>query len=238
MLYARLNLKSGGTGWIAIPLSMWHRHATADLAVAPMAAESDEPDFMFFSLAGTGTEARLSEEEIGPGDEVFTAGLFVHRSGLERNVPIIRVGNLAAMPDEPIDLPEWGRMDAYLIEARSIGGLSGSPVFVHYGSVRVRDGKLVHAPTSAGIFLLLGVMHGHFDGGLSPLDTADGPDGARERVNVGIAIVVPVERLIVLLDEPELAANKKRSLEARASGDFRAMYLEDVSGTRPESPSG
>ena len=45
-------------------------------------------------------------------------------------MPILRMGNLAAYPQERVQV-EGVEMDAYLIEARSIGGLSGSPVFYH-----------------------------------------------------------------------------------------------------------
>jgi hypothetical protein len=49
-------------------------------------------------------------------------GLFSEHQGAERNIPIVRVGNIAAMPEEPVLTTSWGAIDAYLIEARSIGG--------------------------------------------------------------------------------------------------------------------
>jgi hypothetical protein len=46
-------------------------------------------------------------------------------------------------------------------EARSIGGLSGSPVFVSMAPTRIIDG---HTQFTWGAqFLSLGLMHGHFD---------------------------------------------------------------------------
>jgi hypothetical protein len=54
--------------------------------------------------------------------------LRAHHTGDLKNVPIVRVGNLASYPSEQIQTRAFGRMEAYLIEARSIGGLSGSPV--------------------------------------------------------------------------------------------------------------
>ena len=41
----------------------------------------------------------------------------------------MRMGNVALMAGEPIPAHDYN-MDAHLIEARSIGGLSGSPAFV------------------------------------------------------------------------------------------------------------
>jgi hypothetical protein len=64
--------------------------------------------------------------------------------GRHQNVPIVRVGNFASYPAEQIQTG-FGRMDAFLIEARSIGGLSGSPVFVHIGNVRVVEVQLKSA---------------------------------------------------------------------------------------------
>jgi len=40
-------------------------------------------------------------------------------------------GNIAAMPEELIEVRDFGMMQAYLVESRSLGGISGSPVFVH-----------------------------------------------------------------------------------------------------------
>ncbi len=96
---------------------------------------------------------------IGIGDEVIIAGAFFGHIGETRNIPIIRVGNIAAMPEEPVPT-DYGFMDAYLIEARSIDGLSGSPVFVHLG---LRP----PVPTTTPIELirthyLIGLVQGHY----------------------------------------------------------------------------
>lgn len=39
---------------------------------------------------------------VGVGDEVFITGLFANFAGKVPNVPIVRVGNLAAYPEERI----------------------------------------------------------------------------------------------------------------------------------------
>jgi hypothetical protein len=56
-------------------------------------------------------------------------GLFKSHYGEQRNIPIIRIGNIAALPEEPVQTHYCGPTDAYLVEVRSIAGLSGSPVF-------------------------------------------------------------------------------------------------------------
>ena len=78
----------------------------------------------------------IHSEGIGIGDEVFMVGLFHRHTGRDRNEPIIRVGNIASLPSAPVPLDEGEKAEAILIEPRSIGGLSGSPVFVHMGYTR------------------------------------------------------------------------------------------------------
>ena len=43
------------------------------------------------------TEALIQEKKIGVGDEVAVVGLFRNHAGRKRNIPIVRIGNIAAM---------------------------------------------------------------------------------------------------------------------------------------------
>lgn len=196
----RLNKRTGGTGWMLTAASDWTVHDTEDVAALSIDWPRDEFEYIFFRLtdANTATDEVIEREAIGVGDEVFLTGLFANHPGLEQDIPIVRVGNIAAMPSEPISLKDWGKMVAYLVEARSVGGLSGSPVFVHHGIVKIQDGKLVTASSATGVFRLLGLMHGHFDGGLVEADTPVNHID-RERVNMGIAVVVPIKRVLEVI---------------------------------------
>src|SRR5208282_4021803 len=82
------------------------------------------PALMF---AGDGV---VKSQNLGIGDEIFVAGLFKNAKGTTKNIPIIRVGNVAMMPGEKILYPSKDEPDrmiyANLLEAHSIGGLSGS----------------------------------------------------------------------------------------------------------------
>jgi hypothetical protein len=52
----------------------------------------------------------IQNGKVGPGDEVFTIGLFSKMSGKGRNFPIVRTGNIAMMPSEPIpgiNISDW-----------------------------------------------------------------------------------------------------------------------------------
>ena len=76
-------------------------------------------------------DVQIRSLNVGIGDELITVGLFTQRHGAQKKIPIVRSGIIAAMPDEPFEDQNTGKpYHAYLVEARSIGGLSGSPVFV------------------------------------------------------------------------------------------------------------
>jgi len=153
-----------------------------------------EADHLFFPRSMILTAALVKELDIGVGEEVMITGLFAHHVGNTRNVPIVRVGNLAAYPSEPVQTMAFGTMNAYLIEARSIGGLSGSPVFVHPGTVRILQGQPQF--TSESAFYLMGLIHGHYD-----QKVGEFAGNARiESVNSGIALVVPIEDILNFID--------------------------------------
>jgi hypothetical protein len=132
------------------------------------------------------TPEMMRSNEVALGDEVFVSGLFRHHYGTNRNIPIVRVGNLAAMDEEKVSTRTLGLIDAYLIEARSTGGLSGSPVFVNLGIHRMIGGKIKQVSGDRPMFFLLGLVHGHYD-----IPLGDAGTGSNESVNAGIAIVVP-----------------------------------------------
>jgi hypothetical protein len=80
-------------------------------------------------------------------------------------MPIVRHGNVAMLPTEQVQT-DLGYTDAYLVEVRSIGGLSGSPVFVRHTigfPVQRTDGSSDMAFANGPATTLLGLMHGHWD---------------------------------------------------------------------------
>jgi hypothetical protein len=213
----RLNMQGGKAVWADIDPSMFvshpdHPHIEAvDAAVAPVGL-TDAVDYMTVPTRMFVTDDRIRTNRIGVGDEVFVSGLFWNHHGKDRNLPIVRVGNIAGMPEEKVETKKYGDVDAYLVEARSIGGLSGSPVFVHLGLTRVVDKAVKFAQgTDYGVFYLMGVMQGHWDSN-ALLDVDEFPeddDLGRERVNMGIAIVTPINKVLEILEQPELKRHKQ-----------------------------
>jgi len=161
-VFLRTNTKDGSAKLIAIKIDSWRFHptdSTVDVAAVRLVL-SNEFDFMQVPITMAATPDIVLENAIGIGDEVFIAGLFHKHSGTLRNIPIIRVGSIAAIREERIPTKRFGLIDAYLIEARSIGGISGSPVFAYCGHERIVNRQLI---TPRGTFWLLGLIHGHFD---------------------------------------------------------------------------
>ncbi|NGO50402.1 hypothetical protein [Allomesorhizobium camelthorni] len=215
-LIGRLNSKEGKAELGKLPApDEWFTHPSnsqCDIAVVPFSASPETFDYKGVDLIkNILTEDFIRENEVGPGDMVFTAGLLTRHFGVSKNIPIVRSGNIAAMPDEPIDLVDLGHQEVYLIESRSIGGLSGSPVFLSSSAARVRGGTLVLDPMKQE--RLIGVNIGLFQ--LQPsidrarTDEAERRDHFLEMMSAGIAIVVPIQRAIeIIRDRPDMIEHR------------------------------
>lgn len=202
-VFVRLNLSKGST-LVRTGIDDWVTHPTdptVDVAVL-RAGVPEEADHLVYPVTRFASHEVVREQSIGIGEEVFLTGLFVNHFGQSRNIPIVRVGNIAAMPEEAV-ATRLGPMEAYLVEARSIGGLSGSPVFVHLGIARSIDGQVKFAQ-GGPIFFLLGLMHGHWDVTELDVDDAMLDEPSRRNINMGIGIVVPAWKISDVLDQPHL----------------------------------
>lgn len=207
-VYIRLNFKDSAD-YVPIPIDQWVSHpcdGTVDASVLAWGPPTDIIDYTVIPADKmTATEEVIKAEDIGCGDEVFLTGLFVNHYGKYKNQPIVRTGNIALMPEEPVATRALGAIDAYLVEARSIGGLSGSPVFVHPGIFRAGKGE---ARLRGNTFYWLGLMHGHWDlptDASVSLDTLD-----KERVNMGIAIVVPSTKILEVINQERFVLDRQR----------------------------
>lgn len=175
------------------------------------------------------TDEIIRGKSIGVGDEIFMTGLFIHLAGAARNQPIVRMGNIAMMPDEPIP-SEVGPVEGILIESRSIGGLSGSPAFVRE---TIQMGL--------GAFHLLGLVHGHWD--IPPEQVGDSArpnaNDAVANVNMGIAVVVPAAKIREVLFQPQLVEERQQEDEQwRQDHTPRLDEGNDAATTPQEKHSG
>jgi hypothetical protein len=241
----RLTLRTESThvlsNWVDVRLEDWHVHPDPTVDAAVMVMKTLRMyDMEVIYPRMTLTQAVIEKEGVGVGAEVFMTGLFANHPGQDRNLPIVRVGNIAAMPqqDEKVYSKSFGDMDAFLIEARSLGGLSGSPVFTYPGTVKVKENRhnkteLIRVTRPTSVCYWMGLVHGHYDGHRSKVDRpalvgTDAESGAavedetsageRERVNVGIAIVVPASRILEIFELPAL-----KELEQAAAAATRVV---------------
>jgi hypothetical protein len=219
----RMNTKSGEAVGYEVPIDRWLFHpdeSEVDVAVFPYFL-STELDHLAIRDNTIIEDVNAREENIGLGDEVFVAGMFYDRIGNERNIPIVRVGNIAAMPHPGERVRTlMGLIDAYLIEVRSLGGISGAPVFVNLGVTRNIKGQIRHSQQEFSPSYLIGLIHGHYDYRIKHTagvdNESEGEPGVierEERINKGIAIVVPSNKILEVINQPVLKDAEKRARE-------------------------
>jgi hypothetical protein len=208
--YIRANLKSGKSEHFGLGDIKWFFHPDetrpTDVAAYPFALPKkilQEIDFEAIPVASFLSDDTRIKEGIGEGDEVFMVGLFSRHTGSQKNLPIIRMGTIAMISEELVHTTLYGSIEAYLIEARSIKGLSGSPVFV-LKQKGIKLNETITVPASNVDLHFLGLMHGHWD--LEPGESVDVDDaeGGNDSINMGIAIVIPAKHILETLNCNEL----------------------------------
>lgn len=202
----------------------WFYHPTepnaVDVAVSPFAsARLKEYDIEWLPEEMFATPERIKTFGLGLGDELVAVGLFTGFHGDSMVTPIVRTGNLAMMPSDRVPVKHFEPMHVYLAEGRSIGGLSGSPIFVR-NTVNLATHKPVVDHGGIGMQFLsglgslhfLGLMHGHWDVELGTQHPVQA-----EAVNMGVSIIVPAEKILETLYHPELVRlrNEIRSDESK-----------------------
>lgn len=216
-VYFRLNNRDAGTCRVESNINEWFIHPYddfVDVAVMPIFSQ-ERIEWMFWDVRGFATDETIKEINIDVGDDVFLTGLYHRHTGAKRNVPIIRAGIIAAMPEEPVKT-KLGEATAFLVEARSINGLSGSPVFVLPESYYARNVKiedtltLGYGDARVGSFWLLGLMHGHWDVDNSYVDTIMTDKSNTQSINEGIGIVVPAQKILEVINHPDLEKMRNR----------------------------
>jgi hypothetical protein len=217
-IYLRMNTVDGRYGLMKVAMP-WHysEDEAVDIAVLAITPPHDVFEYRHIFLDTFASEEVLGEHGIGIGEEIILPGLFTQRQGNKRNIPIIRSGIIAAMPDEPLEDVDTGlEYHAYLAELRSIGGLSGSPVFAMLPAGR----KHAEIPTGYRGFLI-GLVRGHWDLERRSMEYGDAPV---ESMNMGIATITPVQELIKILYGEEITqlrkeADKKAKLRRKSTPD-------------------
>ncbi|MCA1706021.1 MAG: serine protease [Actinobacteria bacterium] len=206
-LWIRMRTKSGQVMDRPVAPDAWEQHPSTDVAVAGVSAP-DGFDLIALGPMNFATEAFVQQHRVGEGDDVFFSGLFVGHSGKTAPQPIIRFGNIALMPREPVRseiskyLGTEAAIEAYLVEARSWGGQSGSPAFLSLPPQREIGGGITFSDTPP--FALLGLVQGAW----KDRKGEKAPDPSGEgfvEVNMGISVVVPAYKIMEVLMSDALA---------------------------------
>lgn len=207
-MYLRVNRQAGGFDDIELGPEEWFRHRETDVAVSRLELDPKSVDLVFVPFEMLATDEYVSNMSIIEGDKVFFTGLFSQSPGLERSQPIVRFGNISLMRHEPLPLAihpgsdQTTMVDAYLVEARSWGGHSGSPAFVYYADSD-RQETIVARPTPAP--KLLGLVHGHYEVKSDVKFRGDILGSGTVPVNAGMAAVIPSQHIIDLLMSEEVS---------------------------------
>jgi hypothetical protein len=196
----------------------WILHPETDIAICPLTD---------FESGRTVELSSRPSDRISFGHNVFMVGLFDPLQDHTAEVELVaRFGHIA-LPDVIVSLSledqreELTPARVRLIETRSWGGESGSPVFVHseyyqrhassHGFPSKYGGYDMGGATQSDVharetnYKLLGLLHGHFEVGRPSSD---------QRVvdrNAGIAAVIPTEEIWdFLMSDERLVKDRKQ----------------------------
>ena len=235
----RINTKDNKFDTIKTSRDEWIRHpAGDDVAICPFEFRSRNMDIGYLVKDGIADENFLKEFSVGVGDDIVMTGRFRVHAGKERNHPVLRFGNIAAMNDEPISNNFTQlQQESYLVEMRSISGFSGSPVFIFINPLssprQLDSSKNMISGTFPNFKIiyqikLLGIQWGQISYMTTAKDTGDqsykiGVDSAMEGV-------VPIQKLMDLIYSEEMIQmrekeNKKRNNNLMGIDDEKSSFI-------------
>jgi hypothetical protein len=225
-LILRVNTDDGGSVSQEISKFGWtfHDDPTVDVAVVgPGFRRGGRPGLQHTYVEADQfvTPENIRDNVIGLGTEIAIIGLFNQREGSGRNIPIVRSGVIAATAEELVDDGTGhGPYRAYLAETMSIGGLSGSPVYVlpepshRHQMTTPRPGVLRVGPMTVTYpVYVLGMVRSHWDERPASAGPQDIP--RREWMNRGIAAVTPIGGVLDVLNSKAFREQRRR--QARRS---------------------
>jgi hypothetical protein len=195
-LFVRINRKEGYSDTLLIQLKadgaqryFVHPDSTVDLAVIPAFPDVKRYDVLYLPAGMIGGVDVFTKENITEGSEVFYTGMLQSHMGVFKNIPAVKFGKIVQMSEEKY---QWERSftEFFLIEANSIPGSEGSPVY--YYSETAKD--------SAGVprlskISLCGVLAGSYQ--------KDGND-------LNLARVIPSYKLNELLNLSGVAGEREK----------------------------
>jgi hypothetical protein len=216
-IFLRINNLHGLAEDIPLRLADWVLSTHTDVAVARI---NLPPKFPFWACS----MERSLDFSLLPGHGVFFVGLFSSLPGFKSVQAIVRSGTIARLSTRvPIKLNALVEVDAHLVELRSWGGESGSPVFVYDEHVRI---PYIGDSTSASLRRndlrasdvmpsLLGILHGHFE--IPAAVKREDVEIGGLAVNSGIGVVIPASEIKMTLMDERLVEDRNRELQDRVA---------------------
>lgn len=187
----RLNGTDGTAKEYPLDPTTWHFSPddSVDLAVMAMHLPAGL-EMTYTPVSDFATKDYLTKNGIAEGSPVILSGYFYQFPGERKFEPIIRQGILSMIPDEPMMTTAGKLGSIYLADAHIFGGNSGSPILVAEDALNI-DG-----------YRLLGVVSGYyFENSDFTLVISTISKGTM-RANSGVAMIVPVDFVQAILDDP------------------------------------
>ncbi len=226
----RINRHDGTAEPLDLTERVWRFHPDGtDIAIAKIKIDPNVHKYRTLRFDALVSKEMYAKQGLGIGDDVFLVGRYVGSDGKEVNIPTVRFGNIA-QNEATILKDKHGRdQESFIVEGRSIGGFSGSPVYVHIQPMTLRPGQdgLSGRYWGPG---LLGVDWCH-PAYFEPLRDNNGPvaSGHFVQANSGFMGVIPAWKLHELLTLPDVTAERKMMEEAyKKSKTDNAANSSDV----------
>lgn len=214
VLRARLNV-GGGSELVEATDWVYHEDEAVDLAITAFDYEGDM-EHSYIPADALASDKMIQEEDIGRGDEIIVLGLFTYAHGLKRNQPVLRTGVISSVPDELLEDQRTGLpYRGILLEMRSFGGLSGSPVLcvLEHGTWRNTPKRDLLSMPFGHKPLLVGIVRGHWNFQSRDVVVDFGAEDATSLINTGVAIATPAEQLREMLDYDVLRKHRRKQEE-------------------------
>lgn len=188
------------TGGTFQPVWRYSTDAADDLAIAPIGIDDNVFDIVFLPTTLLLGKSDIEANKVEEGYSVLFTGLFIQYIQKFHSEPIIREGKIAMFPREKVQTTLKVPGDIFLVDCHVFGGNSGSPMFVNL------RGDKVDGINFGYDYKILGVVSGEvFETASMELHTV-ASYGGTVVANSGVATVVPAQKILDILDLPELKA--------------------------------
>jgi hypothetical protein len=253
----RFNKKGGSSDIERIEKARWTAHPDETVDVAVL--HCGHPDWadcipipgrlLAMPTIGDGLVSTVEEgglifndPNLGIGDIAYVVGLFHLVHGKKVNLPVVHTGHIALLPgDEKISVfnratRKRQQVEAYLVEAHGLEGLSGAPVFARtsspvtapyrYEGPPLQGGHKPEYPVGGRLHswtVLLGLWQGSWSEKPSKTLAKDKNLKKDQKVPVGMGVVVPANKIAETLNQPELVMARQKEYQRRLRENAAAI---------------